>query len=144
MRDSLLLLDKDLCELDEAEISSDMEIEANEAGENSNSDDDDHSLLLSHTRGKQPTARRERTPKPRTIVLNVMCMYAMAGVLRNTILLLYYYIHVYKIFFRKCRFVSLPGGQILNVNVLDHWPMPRDASSCYVSVGVGVACACRI
>ena len=41
--------------------------------------------------------------------------------------------------------MSLPGGQILNVNTLDHWPMPRDVSmpSCYVSVGVGAACACR-
>ena len=35
---------------------------------------------------------------------------------------------IYKIFFRKCRFVSLPGGQILNIDALDHWPMPRDAS----------------
>ena len=34
----------------------------------------------------------------------------------------FYYvtIYIYKIFFRKCRFVSLPGGQILNINLLDH------------------------
>ena len=36
-------------------------------------------------KSKQSTARRERTPKPRTIVPNVMCMCAMANVLRNII-----------------------------------------------------------
>ena len=43
-------------------------------------------------------------------------------------------------YIRKCHFVSLPGGQILNVNALNHWPMP----SYYVSVGVGVGAACLI
>ena len=46
---------------------------------------------------------------------------------------MYYYIRIYmyKIFFRKCRFVSLPAGQILNINTFDHWPMPTDTNSAH-------------
>ena len=44
-------------------------------------------MLFVLTKGKQPTARRERTLKQRTIVLNVMCMCAMASVLKDVILL---------------------------------------------------------
>ena len=50
-------------------------------------------------------------------------------------------LYTYNIF--RC-FVSLPGGQILNVNALNHWPMPRarrvlNMLSCYASVGVHVS-----
>ena len=54
LRDSLLLLDEDLCELDETEIdrqNSDMESEAGEAGKICYSDDDDHSSLSSRSSG---------------------------------------------------------------------------------------------
>ena len=51
--------------------------------------------------------------------------------------LLYYYIctciYMYKIFFRKCCFVSLPAGRTNSKrkHVLDHWPMPRDEHSAH-------------
>ena len=41
-------------------------------------------VLYVHTKDKQPTPRRERTPKQRITVLSVMYMYAMVSVLKNT------------------------------------------------------------
>ena len=41
-------------------------------------------VLYVRTKDRQPTPRRERTPKQRITVLSVMYMYAMISVLKNT------------------------------------------------------------
>ena len=45
-------------------------------------------------------------------------------------------IEIVILLFRNYLFMSLPGGQTLNVNTVDHWPMSRDEHSAHVATYV--------